>query len=82
MGIAKTIDDLIFDEAKAGEYLGGAGSALSPKTMQKWRCNGSGPAFIRISSRCIRYRKSDLDKWIEARLRKSTTDAGLTKREK
>lgn len=61
---------LIAEEA-AGEYLG-----LKKSTMQKMRHVGGGPKFIRISARCIRYRRSDLREWAEARLRKSTSDHG------
>lgn len=46
---------------EAATYLG-----YSPKTLEKWRKNGEGPAFVRIGSR-VRYRKEALDAWIAAR---------------
>ena len=49
---------------------------VSPRALQKWRSDGRGPQFVRISSRCIRYRKHDLFNWATNRLRKSTSDHG------
>lgn len=56
-------------EEDAGKFLG-----LKKPTMQKFRQTGEGPRFIRISARCIRYRRVDLREWNEARLRKSTSE--------
>jgi excisionase family DNA binding protein len=39
----------------------------SPSTLAKLRCTGGGPAFTRIG-RAVRYRRSDLDAWMAARL--------------
>ena len=49
---------------------------LTDRAMQKYRQTGEGPRFVRISSRCIRYRRIDLRAWVEARLRNSTSDDG------
>jgi predicted DNA-binding transcriptional regulator AlpA len=40
----------------------------SPRTLESWRLRGFGPAFVRLSSRLVRYRVSDLDEWIAARV--------------
>jgi hypothetical protein len=37
-----------------------------PRTLESWRYRGVGPAFIRLSGRAIRYRRSDLEKWLIA----------------
>lgn len=58
-------------EAPAAEFLDN-----SVRTMQGMRYRGGGPRFIRLSSRCIRYRRSDLREWAEQRLRTSTSDPG------
>lgn len=50
-------------EAEAAEQLG-----VAERTLQTWRHRGSGPAYIRISSRCVRYRQRDLNAWLESRL--------------
>lgn len=41
--------------------------AISPHTLRKWRQTGDGPPFIRVSARCIRYRRDDFLHWLEAR---------------
>ena len=35
-------------------------------TLASWRCEGRGPAFIKIGSR-VAYRGSDLNEWLESR---------------
>jgi predicted DNA-binding transcriptional regulator AlpA len=43
----------------AASYLG-----VSEATMKRWRQTSSGPEYIRLGERSIKYRKSDLDKYI------------------
>lgn len=50
----------------AAEYLG-----LSHHTLNQWRHQGRGPFFVRMG-RAIRYRKSDLDSYLEESIRRST----------
>lgn len=52
---------------------------FSPRTLQKWRRTGSGPVFMRISPRCVRYREEDLEAWLKERRRRSTSDEGRSK---
>jgi hypothetical protein len=40
---------------------------IVPTTLANWRYQGKGPAFIRISSRCVRYRWEDLQVWIASK---------------
>lgn len=47
---------------------------LTPSCLQGWRCKGGGPKFIRISRRCIRYRREDLLQWIGERECTSTSN--------
>lgn len=61
----------LIDESVAGDFLG-----LSARTMQAMRQRGGGPKYVRISARCIRYRRRDLRAWFEGRLRSSTSDTG------
>jgi excisionase family DNA binding protein len=53
---------------EAAEYL-----RSSPSTLAKLRLNGGGPAFTRIG-RVIRYRRSDLDRWMSDKLAHSTSE--------
>ena len=62
--------DSLLSEAQTSELL-----RVTPRALQAWRQRGGGPAFVRISSRCVRYRRRDLVGWAEARLRSSTSDA-------
>lgn len=45
-------------------------------TLESWRLRGGGPKFVRVSKRCIRYRRQDIQAWIEERIRTSTSDPG------
>jgi predicted DNA-binding transcriptional regulator AlpA len=49
---------------------------VSNRCLENWRYRGGGPSWIRISARCIRYRRSDLVRFIEARVQTSTSDNG------
>jgi predicted DNA-binding transcriptional regulator AlpA len=60
--------DALIDEHRAAAFL-----SLNHRTLQQWRLRGTGPQFIRISSRCVRYRYRDLFDWVEARVRTSTS---------
>lgn len=70
MESGENLDSLVRQE-KAAIIL-----EVTPRCLENWRHRGGGPNFIRISARCIRYRRSDLDKWIEERVRTSTSDRG------
>jgi len=54
----------MLDSASAGRYLGGRGNPIPETTMIDWRTNRIGPKFIKLIH-AVRYRKSDLDKFIE-----------------
>ena len=60
----------LIDEREAGAFLG-----LSQRHMQGLRYRGGGPCYIKLSSRCIRYRRIDLRQWAEARLRTNTSES-------
>lgn len=53
---------------KAAEYLG-----LSKPTLERYRLRGDGPKFAKLGS-AVRYRKVDLDEWLESRLVRSTSE--------
>ena len=60
----------LVDEKVAAEF-----PKVTPRSMQAMRQRGGGPQFIRLSSRCIRYRRTDLRAWADARMRSSTSDS-------
>ena len=49
---------------------------LSVRTLEAKRLRGGGVPFIALSRRAVRYRRSDLREFIEARRRRSTSDPG------
>ncbi|WP_341713551.1 helix-turn-helix domain-containing protein [Erythrobacter sp.] len=48
---------------------------LSPRTLEKHRCYGTGPLYRKLGGRIV-YRIEDLENWAEQGLRKSTSDPG------
>jgi predicted DNA-binding transcriptional regulator AlpA len=54
---------------EAAAYL-----ALAESTLTKMRLTGDGPSFCKVGPRAVAYRKADLDAWLEARVRRSTSD--------
>jgi excisionase family DNA binding protein len=58
---------------RAASYLG-----VSEGALRLWRSRGEGPRYFRAGDKLIRYRRTDLDSWIEARL--SEPNAQITVR--
>jgi excisionase family DNA binding protein len=46
---------------------------LSERTLERLRVQGLGPKFVRCG-RSVRYRQSDLEEWITARVVRSTSE--------
>lgn len=64
-------EERLLTTREAAQYL-----AISFRTLEKLRCIGSGPPFVSIAPRAVRYQKSALDAWIASRSRHSTSDQG------
>jgi predicted DNA-binding transcriptional regulator AlpA len=66
-------DDLLTDRllstGQAALYLG-----FTARMLEARRVRGDSPKFIRISRRAVRYRWSDLQDWLDKRVRQSTSD--------
>jgi predicted DNA-binding transcriptional regulator AlpA len=62
-----------YNEREAARYLGVSGAAL-----RLWRSEGKGPRFFRAGEKLVRYRRIDLDFWIEARLSAPASSAKRT----
>jgi len=50
----------LLNQRQAAEIL-----SLSERTLESMRLRRVGPRFLRLSSRCLRYRTSDLLRWLE-----------------
>ena len=62
MGTHKTF----LDTPEAADYLG-----VQRSTLEAWRCRGGGPNFVKLG-RLVKYRQTDLDNFIEARVKTNT----------
>jgi hypothetical protein len=60
----------LLDETRAARILG-----LSVKTLRRWRWAGKGPAFRKIG-RAVRYAPDDIEAYVAAARRISTSDNG------
>ncbi len=57
----------MFRTKEAAGYM-----ALKKCTLEAWRCRGGGPVFVKLG-KSVRYRKEDLDAFVGARTRTSTS---------
>jgi len=48
---------------QAAKYVG-----VSEAALRLWRSRGEGPRHFRAGEKLIRYRRAELDSWIESRL--------------
>lgn len=65
----------ILDTPDAAEYL-----RLSCTTLKRLRLTGNGPAFAKLTPGprgSVRYRRVDLDAWLESRLVRSASDGRM-----
>jgi excisionase family DNA binding protein len=60
--------DRLLTDDEAAAYL-----QASTSTLNFWRTQRRGPAFVKLG-RNVRYRRCDLDRWIEAN-RRETSDS-------
>jgi len=48
---------------------------IKPNTLEIWRLKGKGPTYVKFG-RAVRYKKTDIDAWINSQVRTSTSDNG------
>ena len=61
-GPAGDLVDHLLNEKQVAAWLG-----ISPPNLQRRRSDGSGPPFVQLSERRIGYRKSAVERWLDAR---------------
>ena len=66
-GFVSTHPDALMNIVQASAFLG-----VSPRTIRNWRSKGKGPAEVRISDHCRRWRPRDLVDFVN----KNVTEAG------
>lgn len=67
--MAITDPDELLNQSKVAKILG-----TTEKFLEARRTRGGGPAFVKVG-RLVRYRKSDVDRWLESRRVTSTSEA-------
>lgn len=67
------LERILLTEQEAAQAIG-----LTPRFLIERRRTGDGPPFVKISTRCVRYRPEDIRAWASERLRTSTSDDGAT----
>jgi predicted DNA-binding transcriptional regulator AlpA len=72
MVTSKSVETIttLLNEKQAAQIL-----SLTPRALQAWRVQGRGPKHVRISGACVRYRPEDIQAFIEANLKQSTSEA-------
>ena len=55
-------DDHLLRNPEAAAHIG-----VSSKTLRNWRFRGIAPPAVKLNG-AVRYRRSDLDRWVEARV--------------
>ena len=65
------MDMNLLTTAAAASYLG-----VSKAFLERDRWAGARIPFVKLGARAVRYRKTDLDTYIESKMRMSTSDQG------
>lgn len=65
------MDERLLNTTEAAHYLG-----VSKAFLERDRWAGARIPFIKVGTRAVRYRRSDLDSYLDGRLRASTSDVG------
>lgn len=61
--------DPVLRRPAAADYCG-----MSPGTFANLATKGEGPTMTRLAARCVGYRLSDLNAWLDARRCRSTSE--------
>jgi len=65
------MNNKLLHTAQAADYLG-----VSKAFLERDRWAGARIPFIKVGSRAVRYRQSDLDTYLDQQVRHSTSDTG------
>jgi predicted DNA-binding transcriptional regulator AlpA len=70
-------DNRLLDTEAAAKYMN-----FSKHTLLGWRAKGCGPDYVRINQSTVRYEKTALDRWIDAKRIQIADDKAGAKRGK
>lgn len=59
----------ILNTHEAADYV-----RLGKPTLERFRISGDGPMFCKLGG-AVRYRRADLDEWLQSRLVRSTSES-------
>ena len=65
----------LMNTREAASYL-----RLGKPTIERFRMTGEGPRYAKLGG-AVRYRRCDLDDWLESRLTQSTAERGNSTKE-
>ena len=55
------MEDKVMNTKEVSEYIG-----VAVSTLAMYRALGTGPQYMKIRSRLVRYRKAAVDEWLDA----------------
>lgn len=61
MNTASNSAEVLLRESDVARILG-----LSLAAIRRWRVSGKGPKFLKVGGATVRYRRSDLERWLAA----------------
>lgn len=64
----KEVSRRMFNTKEAANYC-----RLGRSTLEKLRCVGGGPAYLKLGAKRVVYDPSDLDKWLAGHKRSNTS---------
>jgi hypothetical protein len=63
------VREFLLTTAEAAQFL-----RIQPQTLRRWRCEGRGPRYIRLSSNRCLYPRTSVDDFLARREFESTND--------
>lgn len=48
--------------------------SIAVQTLAHWRVRGTGPSYVHLSARCVRYPELKLEQWVSDRIQDSTAE--------
>lgn len=68
------LDDELMTTEQVSEY-----TKIAVSTLQMYRTYGTGPKFVKVRKRLVRYRKYEVDEWINEMQRQQTEQTFMQK---